>query len=280
MNTHSSKPLRIAVPPKQNDSRLPASRDTSASLRIAMWSGPRNISTAMMRAWENRGDCAVSDEPLYAAYLATTGLDHPMREDVIAAGDTDWRSVVRTLLGSPPGGHPIWYQKHMTHHLLPDMLSQESGRSWIGQLTNVLLIRDPREVVVSYLKARTTVTPEDIGLPQQMELYEMLCDAGTPPPIIDAGDFLRAPEAHLRALCELLGIDYTDRMLQWLPGPRDSDGVWAPHWYAHVWESTGFEQPPVSREIRLPATGARVADACMPHYQRLHTRRLRIQESC
>jgi hypothetical protein len=240
-------------------------------LRIAVWSGPRNISTAMMRSWENRGDCAVSDEPLYAAYLATTGLDHPMREDVITAGDTDWRSVVRTLLGPAPDEQPIWYQKHMTHHLLPGM-----DRAWVGKLANVLLIRDPREVVASYLKARTTVTPEDIGLPQQIELFDMLDAAGTPPPIIDAGDFLSAPEAHLRVLCELLGIDFSDRMLQWPPGPRATDGVWAPHWYARVRESTGFESSPASLEIHLSVTGARVADACVPHYQRLHALRMRV----
>ena len=239
-------------------------------LRIAMWSGPRNISTAMMRAWENRGDCAVSDEPLYAAYLATTGMDHPMREEVIAAGDTDWRGVVSYLLGPVPGDRPIWYQKHMTHHLLPGM-----DRAWIAQLANVLLIRDPREVVASYLKARTTVTAEDIGLPQQTELFDILSDAGTPPPIIDAGDFLRAPETCLRALCELLHIGFTDRMLHWPSGPRASDGIWAPHWYAHVWKSTGFDRSSV-REIRLSGQAAEVADACLPHYRHLHAQRLRV----
>jgi hypothetical protein len=278
---NDGQPLRIAVPPKPDDSRLPAPRDdrreykaTSASLRVAMWSGPRNISTAMMRAWENRGDCAVSDEPLYAAYLATTGIDHPMRDEVIAAGDTDANRVIHTLLGPVPDAQPIWYQKHMTHHLLPGMLAQESGRAWISELTNVLLIRDPREVVASYLKARATVTPEDIGLPQQMELFEKLDAAGNPPPIIDAGDFLRAPEAHLRALCKLLRIDFTERMLHWPSGPRDSDGVWAPHWYAQVWKSTGFD-PWLPRETQLSGEGARVADACMPLYRFLHERRLR-----
>ncbi len=243
---------------------------TDNPLRIAMWSGPRNISTAMMRAWENRGDCAVSDEPLYAAYLAATGIDHPMREEVIAAGDTDWRSVVRALTDPVPNGKPIWYQKHMTHHLLPAM-----DRGWIGQLTNVLLIRDPHEVVSSYLKARTTVTPDDIGVPQQIELYDQLCAAGNPPPIIDAGDFLRAPEGHLRALCERFGIAFTDHMLHWPPGERASDGVWAPHWYARVRQSTGFDSPPASQKIRLPA-GTHVVAACMPHYQRLHALRMRV----
>lgn len=242
----------------------------AAPLRIAMWSGPRNISTAMMRAWENRGDCAVSDEPLYAHYLAETGLDHPGRDEVVAAGETDWRKVVAALTGPVPGGAPVWYQKHMTHHLLPHI-----GHGWIGGLRNVLLIRDPREVVASYVKSRATVTAEDIGLPQQVALYDELSVAGDPPPVIDSGDFLRAPEAHLRALCDWLGIDFTDRMLSWPKGPRASDGIWAPHWYAHVWESTGFEAP-TSRTIELSGAAAGVAEACQPHYERLSALRWRI----
>ncbi len=247
-------------------------------LRIAMWSGPRNISTAMMRAWENRGDCAVSDEPLYAAYLAATGSDHPLRAQVIAAGDTDWRNVVSGLMGPVPRGMPIWYQKHMSHHLLPGMLSQESIRHWISGLANVLLIRDPREVVASYLKARATVTPDEIGLPQQVEIHDVLGADGKPPPIIDAGDFLRAPEAHLRALCDLFHIEFTDRMLKWPPGARASDGVWAPHWYGHVWESTGFELRSDAPAMVLTSAGARVSEACMPHYQRLHAQRLQLAD--
>ncbi len=234
------------------------------TLRIAMWSGPRNISTALMRSWENRGDCAVSDEPLYAAYLADTGLDHPGRDEVIAAGDTDWRRVVRTLTGAAPQGLPIWYQKHMTHHLLPNM-----DREWIHSLTNVLLIRDPAAVVASYLKSRATVTPTDIGLPQQIELFDdIVASTGQPPPVIDADAFLRAPEAHLRMLCERVGVAFTDRMLHWPAGPRDSDGVWAPHWYEAVWKSTGFE-PWREREIRLDGDALQVADACRAPYERL-----------
>ena len=242
-------------------------------VRIAMWSGPRNISTAMMRAWENRGDCAVSDEPLYAAYLATTGLDHPMREAIIAAGDPDWRSVVRALTGPVPDGKPIWYQKHMAHHLLPDM-----DRSWVFTLKNVLLIRDPREVVASYLKARATVTPEDIGLPQQTELYDRLCDAGSPPPVIDSREFLMSPETHFRAMCASCGVDYSGRMLHWPAGPRESDGVWAPHWYAQVWQSTGFDAPLDRAPAALPSMGDRVVEACMPHYERLRARRMTVSD--
>ena len=139
----------------------------SEPLRLAMWSGPRNISTAMMRAWENRSDCTVSDEPLYAHYLASTGADHPAAEQVIAQGETDWRRVVASLLGPVPEAKPVWYQKHMSHHLLPKM-----DRDWIHQLTNVFLIRDPSDVVASYIKSRATVTAADIGLQQEAELFD------------------------------------------------------------------------------------------------------------
>ncbi|TQD51546.1 sulfotransferase [Marilutibacter aestuarii] len=238
-------------------------------LRIAMWSGPRNISTAMMRAWENREDCVVSDEPLYAAYLARTGLDHPGAAAVIAAGETDWRQVSRALVGPIPGGAPLWYQKHMSHHLLPEM-----DHAWIHDLANVFLVRDPAEVVASYLKSRATVTPEDIGLLQQDRLHAELTAAGAAPPVIDATDFLQAPEAHLRALCDRLGIAFSARMLAWPAGPRDSDGIWAPYWYDSVWRSTGFERPR-PRDIELAPAARAVAEACRPAYERLHALRLR-----
>ena len=250
----------------------PRLRGDDGTVRVAMWSGPRNISTAMMRAWENRGDCAVSDEPLYAHYLAKTGLDHPGAGEVIAAGETDWHRVVDALLGPSPDARPAWYQKHMTHHLLPHI-----DRGWIAGLRNVLLIRDPREVVASYVRSRAEVTPDDIGLPQQAVLYDELCAAGEPPPVIDAGDFLRAPEAYLRALCEWLGIGFTGRMLRWPAGPRDSDGIWAPHWYARVRASTGFETPEEHPGAPgLSGRPAEVAEACMPHYERLHRFRMTV----
>lgn len=243
---------------------------SAAPVRVAMWSGPRNISTAMMRAWENRGDCAVSDEPLYAHYLDHTGLDHPARDEVIADGDTDWKRVVGALLGPAPGGAAVWYQKHMTHHLLPHM-----DHDWIAGLRNVLLIRDPRQVVASYVKSRATVTADDIGLPQQVALYQELAARGAAPPVIDAGDFLRAPEAHLRALCGWLGIGFTPRMLAWPAGPRDSDGIWAPHWYAQVWKSTGFEVAQ-DREVELSGIPAQVAEACRRPYEELFALRLQV----
>ncbi|MCW2818418.1 MAG: family hydrolase [Marmoricola sp.] len=235
------------------------------TVRVAMWSGPRNISTAMMRAWENRPDTVVVDEPLYAAYLAATGIDHPGAADVIASQPTDWREVVRSL--NAPVEDEVHYAKHMTHHLLPGM-----DLDWVPAFRNVLLIRDPAEVVASYVRSRESCEPEDIGLLQQARLLEVL---PSDTPVVDAGDFLRDPEAHLRWLCDWLGIDFTPRMLTWPAGPRDSDGVWAPHWYAAVEASTGFE-PWRPRTVELDTHDAAVAEACRPAYDVLHERRLRL----
>jgi len=241
------------------------------SLRIAMWSGPRNISTAMMRAFENRSDCFVSDEPLYGAWLELTGEDHPMREEVIAAMESDWRKVTEALTGPVPGSRPVWYQKHMTHHLLPEMLQ----RDWLSKLIHVFLIRDPAAVVASYLNKRDTVSAEDIGVPQQWALNRFVTEElGQDPPIIDSGEFLGDPEGHLRPLCEKLGIPYSEAMLAWPPGPRDTDGPWAPHWYQRVWESTGFGPPP-DEPPALEGRAADVAACCHPVYEKLRKRRIR-----
>ncbi len=238
--------------------------------RMAMWSGPRNISTAMMRAWENRADCFVVDEPLYAAYLQATQLDHPGRDEIIAAGETDWRAVAEWLLGPAPDGSPIFFSKMMTHHLIPEV-----GRDWIAGLRNVMLIRDPREVVASYVRSRASCAPADIGVLQQAELYDELTAAGAEVPVIDAADFLRDPRRYLTWLCEWLGVAVTDSMLSWPTGPRASDGVWAPHWYAAVEASCGFE-PWRPREVVLDGHGEEVAEACRGAYEQLHDHRLTV----
>jgi len=242
----------------------------SDAVRVAMWSGPRNISTAMMRAFENRPDTVVVDEPLYAAYLARTGTDHPAREEVIASQPTDVATAVAELSAPLPPDRRVHYAKHMAHHVSRDM-----DLSWTLPFHNVLLIRDPAEVVASYVRSRETCEPEDIGLPQQGWLIELWDEHGLEVPVIDATDFLKGPEPHLRWLCDWLDVDFTDRMLSWPAGPRDSDGAWAPHWYAAVWRSTGFE-PWRSREIHLSEHDAAVADACRPVYEELHARRVRV----
>lgn len=240
------------------------------TVRVGMWSGPRNISTAMMRSFENRPDTVVVDEPLYAAYLARTGIDHPMRDEVIASQPTDLAVAVAGLEAPLPAGRDVHYAKHMSHHVARDM-----DLSWTLRFRNVLLIRDPAEVVASYVRARESCEPEDIGLPQQGWLSELWDAHGLDVPVIDAGDFLRDPEGHLRRLCDWLGIAFTERMLTWPAGPRDSDGVWAPHWYAAVWRSTGFE-PHRPRELSLSDHDAAVAAACRPVYDALHARRVRV----
>jgi len=228
-----------------------------------MWSGPRNISTAMMRSWENRDDTVVADEPFYAAFLSRTGLDHPGREEVIASQPTDEDEVIRLL--TTDASAPVHYTKHMTQHLRDGM-----ALDWVGHFRNVVLIRDPAEVVASYVRSREACEPKDIGLLQQVPLLEAL-----PPdsPVIDAGDFLRDPGQYLRWLCTWLGIEFTEQMLQWPQGLRDSDGVWAPHWYDAVARSTGFE-PWRPRQVELNSHDAAVAEACRPAYEELRARRL------
>lgn len=238
------------------------------SVRLAMWSGPRNISTAMMRAWENRTDTVVWDEPLYAHYLQATGLDHPMRDEIIAAGLPDWRDVADRATGPVPDGATVFYQKHMTHHLLPDI-----GREWFGDLTHVLLLRDPREVLLSYRQAMETVTLEGIGFPQQVALFDWLTQhQGQTPLVIDSGDFLRNPDPFLRKLCEHVRIPFEERMLSWPPGQRNSDGVWAPHWYGNVERSTGFA-PWRPREGMLDGALQEIEVAAREHYDRLWVHR-------
>jgi hypothetical protein len=240
------------------------------TVRVGMWSGPRNISTAMMRAWENRPDTVVVDEPLYAEYLLRTGIDHPGRDEVIAAQPTSLSDVVDGLLAPLPDGKTVHYAKHMAHHL--DM---DADAAWTDRFRNVLLIRDPAEVVASYVRSREACEPEDIGLLQQQWLLDRWLALDHEVPVIDSADFLRDPELHLRWLCDWLGIDFTDRMLSWPPGPRDSDGVWAPYWYDAVLASTGFE-PYRPREVDLSPHDAAVAEACRPAYDALRDHRVQL----
>jgi hypothetical protein len=240
-------------------------------LRIAMWSGPRNISTAMMRAFGNRADCAVSDEPFYAAYLVATGLDHPMREEVIGSQPNDCRDVVKALTGPPPGGKAIWYQKHMTHHMVA-----EFAGDWIDGFANAFLIRPPEAVIASYAQKRGDFALEEIGLPAQVDLFERAADRlGEAPPVIEGNDVLADPRGALSALCEALGAPFDEAMLSWPAGRRSDDGVWAPIWYAAVEKSTSFGPPqPEAQFEDLPDRLKPIAEAARPYYERLARHRL------
>jgi Sulfotransferase domain len=232
-----------------------------------MWSGPRTVSTAMMRAWENRPDTVVADEPLYAFYLTHTGLDHPGRDEVIASQPTSWRAVLDSLACDPlPPGVTIAFAKHMAHHVLPSV-----DLAAFAPFRHAFLIREPRALLASYARVRATPTLADLGLRQQAALFEEFGG-----PVIDSADVLAAPEAALRALCAALGVPFSPSMLSWPAGPRPSDGVWAPHWYDSVWRSTGFVParpgPPAALD---PALEPLLAD-CLPYYERLRKNKIKI----
>lgn len=211
------------------------------TIRIGVWSGPRNISTALMRSWDSRADCSVVDEPFYGHYLLRTGLNHPARDAVIASQPTDWRTVVRALTVDEPGTR-LQYQKHMAHHLLDGMIGP-----WLLQLRNVLLVRDPEAMLLSLSKVLGEPRVADTGLLHQVELARWLtAETGERPWLLDARTILRDPAAGLQAMCAALGVSFDEAMLSWRAGSRPSDGVWGPHWYASVESSTGFgpDQPP------------------------------------
>jgi Sulfotransferase domain len=233
-------------------------------MKIAMWSGPRNLSTALMYAFAARPDCTVSDEPFYAAYLAATGIDHPMRAEVIASQPTDPREVAAHCTGPNPDGKPLWYQKHMTLHMVPAF-----DRDFLKDLTNVFLLRHPARVIASYAKKREAPTLEDIGFVQQAQLFDQVADlTGTAPPVITAEAIRANPRAALTKLCTALGIPFTEAMLHWPAGPKPYDGVWAPHWYNAVHRSTGFEDPEGPLPD-LPAEYQRLADAALAAHDHL-----------
>ena len=240
-----------------------------SALRIATWSGPRNISTALMRSFENRPDCEVWDEPLYGYYLNATGIPHPGAAEVIADHGCDSDAIIARCIGPIPNNRPLFYQKHMTLHLLPEL-----DRSWLGKLTNCFLIREPEAVIASYAAVRSEATLADIGFVQQAELFDQVWElTGQQPMVIDSRDFLLDPQAMLQAICASLGIEFHEAMLSWPPGRRESDGVWAPYWYDSVWKSTGFE-PYRHRTYELIEKDAKIAQKARPYYEKLHQYRL------
>lgn len=233
-------------------------------MRIAMWSGPRNISTAMMYAFGNRPDFAIWDEPFYAPYLKATGIGHPMASEIMAAHETDPEAVAARCTGTIPAQKPHFYMKHMPLHMLDGF-----PLDWAGSCVNVHLIRHPARVVASYAAKREAPTFDDIGFHQQTTLFERF-----PGPVLDSADIRRDPQSVLGALCEKIGLPFDPAMLRWEAGPRADDGVWARHWYGAVHRSTGFagnEGPLPQLDGPLKA----LADRAMPHYEALAARALK-----
>lgn len=236
-----------------------------------MWSGPRNISTAMMRSFSSRADTVVSDEPFYGAYLKETGDPQPMADAVIADMNCDWHSVASACLGPVPGGKPVWYQKQMAHHMVGPI-----GIDDLKGLTHAFLIRDPRRVAASYAEKRDGIRPEHLGINRQRDDFRREADRlGHAPPVVDSADVLRDPQGTLKALCAALGLDWDPAMLRWPAGRHPRDGIWASHWYDRVEASTCFD---AAEEGPLPTLSSdlkAVADACMQAYEDLSAFALR-----
>lgn len=222
-----------------------------------------------MRAWGNRPDTAVIDEPFYVYYLRATGRKHPGAEEVIAGGETDWRKVVAQLTGPVPNGKSIFFQKQMTHHLLAEI-----DRQWLDAVTNCFLIRDPREVIVSYIKRREHPALEDLGFVQQVGIFDFVRErTKLVPAVVDARDVLENPERILRLLCDAVGVEFTESMLSWPPGLRETDGIWAKYWYDEVARSTSF-QPYRPRHDQVPPHLRDIHERCRECYDRLYEYRL------
>jgi len=238
-------------------------------MRIAMWSGPRNLSTAMMYSFGNRPDTAVWDEPFYAAYLKATGISHPLRAEILAAGEPDPARVTTRCLGPIPEGKPVFYQKHMTHHMLPDF-----PLGWLKDVTNIFLIRRPDRVIASYHAKRENPTLADIGFQQQAEIFQTLRAQGQTPIVIDSDDILQAPDPALRTLCKAINLPFSPAMLHWPKGGHAADGPWAKHWYGSVWRSTGFAQG-VSAPPNLTDEGKALCKLAQPFYEQLAPFRLK-----
>lgn len=232
--------------------------------RIAMWSGPRNLSTAMMRAFSSRHDCAVSDEPFYAAYLARSGVVHPMQAEVLASQPQDPQQVAADMLGPVPGGKPVWYQKHMAHHMIEGV-----PLGWMDGVTNVFLLRRPERVLASYAQKREEVTLRDIGFAEQAALFDRVADRlGHAPPVVDSEAVRRDPRGALTALCAAIDLPFDEAMLSWPRGQHPDDGVWAPHWYGTIFDSTGF-LPPDEKVVELPDHLRAIADEAQGYYERM-----------
>jgi hypothetical protein len=244
-----------------------------STTRIAAWSGPRNISTAFMRSWESRADTTVIDEPLYAYWLVRTDAPHPGRDEIVRTYPTRWQDVLELITGPVPGGHPIWFQKHMTKHVL-----DETPLDWLDGFRHLFLIREPSEMLRSFARVQPQVDMAETGLEQQVRLFDhVTATTGTAPPVIDARDILTAPQAALETICAALDVPFDPAMLSWEPGSRPTDGIWAPYWYAAVEASTSF-QPYRPPSEDLPAHLEPLLAQCRPLYDRLAQHRIRVAD--
>ena len=235
-----------------------------------MWSGPRNISTAMMRAWESRADTFVIDEPFYAYYLSETNLDHPGKENVISEGELDVGKISDGLINDESGSCSVYYQKHITHHLLDSI-----DRSWMKSVKNCFLIRDPKDMILSYSKVHSDLNMHLLGIEEQYEIFEYVRDlTGEIPPVIDSKDVLTNPSDLLRKFCDKIGVIFSEEMLSWPRGARETDGNWGKYWYKNVVNSTGFNSyKPKTEEV--PEKYRELYAECYLFYEKLYNLRIK-----
>ena len=234
--------------------------------QVCLWSGPRNVSTALMYSFAQRSDTRVVDEPLYGHYLVTSDAGHPGRDEVIAAMNCDGNAVLADLLRQR-GDKPVLFAKQMAHHLV--------GIDWdlLASFDHLLLIRDPREMLPSLTVQLPNARLADTGLALQWKLVNWLAERGRPPTIIDSRELLLDPADILRQACRSVGLPFEDAMLRWPAGPRPEDGVWAPYWYDSVHRSTGFMA--YKAKAGFPDALRPLLDECRPYYEKLYAHALR-----
>ena len=235
-----------------------------------MWSGPRNISTALMRSWESRSDTFVIDEPFYAHYLSVTNVDHPGRDEIIQNGETDQSVVSKELISDIDDSCSIYFQKHMTHHMIPSV-----GREWMKDVVNCFLIRDPKDMILSYTKVNSNLSMHLLGLEEQYELFEYVTKInGRTPPVVDSKDILIDPRKTLSLLCEKVGVIFSEEMLSWSKGVRDTDGIWAKYWYDNVINSTGFNTYTEKNEV-IRDEYLQLYEDCLKTYEKLSKHKIK-----
>ena len=234
--------------------------DTITPLRICLWSGPRNVSTALMYSFAQRSDTRALDEPLYAHYLSVSEADHPGKDEVLASMENDGERVVKNVILGPCD-RPVLFMKHMAHHLV------NIDRNFLQKTINVLLVRDPLYVLPSLAKRLSNPQLRDTGLAIQCELLQQLRERGQEPLVLDSTEVLLNPDGILRTLCSRLGLPFEEAMLRWPAGPHPEDGVWAPYWYDSVHRSSGFE--PYREPGSFPSHLNSLLEECRPYYEQL-----------
>ena len=233
-------------------------------MKIACWSGPRNISTALMRSWSSRNDSFISDEPFYAYYLRKQQLKHPMYKEIIEYYPNKYDEVVKNLISTIPNNKKHWYQKHMAHHL-----NDFNDIDWIKNFENCILIRHPKDVINSYIKKNTLSYVDELGYPQQYKIMKYLTSIGKKFIVIDSNILLNNPEKILSKWCSSINLEFDISMLKWQKGNHPQDGIWWKHWYDNVITTTHFQKFSANQS-QLNEKYQSIYDEALDYYNKLY----------